>query len=73
MSTVALHPCVAINTTIAIMIEVFLLIVQERARSPIAVKLAKKLVATENKHAVHMYWMQARDIPKYEPPFQKVC
>lgn len=43
----------------------------ERARSPIAVKLAKKLAASESKPEVHMYWMQARDIPKYEPPFQK--
>jgi len=37
------------------------------------VKLAKEVLATEEKHAVYMYWMQARDIPKYETPFQKVC
>lgn len=36
-------------------------------------KIAKEQRATEDKHAVHMYWMQARDIPKYEAPFQKVC
>ncbi|KAJ7666439.1 thioesterase-like superfamily-domain-containing protein [Mycena rosella] len=45
--------------------------INERLRSPIAIK-----VAVENDTAIgsmprFMYWMQARDIPAYEAPFQK--
>lgn len=43
----------------------------ERRRSPIAIKMAKEheKVGTGLRY---MYWMKAKNIPKYETPFQKV-
>ncbi|KAJ7042564.1 thioesterase-like superfamily-domain-containing protein [Mycena alexandri] len=51
--------------------QVYREIISERLRSPIAVK-----VAVDNDTSIPgmsrlMYWMQARDIPEYEAPFQK--
>ncbi|KAJ7139801.1 hypothetical protein C8R44DRAFT_828194 [Mycena epipterygia] len=43
----------------------------ERLRSPIAIKLAVESDVTINGMQRFMYWMQARDIPSYEAPFQK--
>lgn len=53
----------------AVLIVVFL---KERTRSPIAIKLAKEHDIATDGTVSYMYWMQARDIPKYEAPFQKV-
>ncbi|KAF9459455.1 HotDog domain-containing protein [Collybia nuda] len=46
-------------------------IVYERTRSPIAIKRAKEHDVAADGTVSYMYWMQARDIPKYEAPFQK--
>jgi len=46
-------------------------IVSERLRSPIAIKLAREHEISADGVIRYMYWMQARDIPKYEAPFQK--
>ncbi|KAF9056639.1 HotDog domain-containing protein [Panaeolus papilionaceus] len=43
----------------------------ERTRSPIAIKLAKAHHITKDGIVRYMYWMKARDIPKYEAHFQK--
>ncbi|KAL0579790.1 acyl-CoA thioesterase [Marasmius crinis-equi] len=43
---------------------------EERRRSPIAVKMAKEHDVTNN-DVRYMYWMQAKNLPKYEAPFQK--
>ncbi|KAJ7225829.1 thioesterase-like superfamily-domain-containing protein [Mycena pura] len=45
----------------------------ERRHSPIAVKLAVENDLSESTGSFtrFMYWMQARDVPKYEAPFQK--
>lgn len=43
----------------------------ERLRSPIAIKRAREHDISEDGTVRYMYWMQARDIPKYEAPFQK--
>lgn len=45
---------------------------KERLRSPIAIKRAREHDISEDGTVRYMYWMQARDIPKYEAPFQKV-
>jgi acyl-CoA thioesterase II len=45
---------------------------QERSRSPIRIKNAKEHVVSENGVVTYMYWMQARNIPAYDAPFQKV-
>ncbi|KAL4268034.1 C/M/P thioester hydrolase family protein [Pleurotus pulmonarius] len=39
----------------------------ERAKSPIDIRIARDHKGVE----VHMYWMQARNIPHYDAPFQK--
>jgi len=44
----------------------------ERQRSPIAVKAAKLHDVSEDGTVRYMYWMQAKNIPAYEPHFQKV-
>jgi hypothetical protein len=44
---------------------------KERLRSPIAIKAAREHDISEDGTIRYMYWMQARDIPKYEAPFQK--
>lgn len=41
-------------------------------KSPIAIKRAKGHHVASDGTLVYMYWMQARNIPKYEAPFQKV-
>jgi acyl-CoA thioesterase II len=46
-------------------------LLSERSRSPIAVKLAKAHHVDKEGTVRYMYWMKARDIPKYEAPFQK--
>lgn len=46
---------------------------RERTTSPIAVKVAKEYAPDKEGKLSFMYWMRARDIPKYEPAFQKVC
>ncbi|KAG7099047.1 hypothetical protein E1B28_000923 [Marasmius oreades] len=43
---------------------------EERKRSPIAIKMAKEH-DVEGNGIRYMYWMQAKNIPKYEAPFQK--
>ncbi|KAF8203245.1 hypothetical protein BJ912DRAFT_1037699 [Pholiota molesta] len=43
----------------------------ERSRSPIAIKVAKAHYVDQTGVVRYMYWMKARSIPKYEPPFQK--
>ncbi|KAF5377598.1 hypothetical protein D9615_005160 [Tricholomella constricta] len=43
----------------------------ERTRSPIAIKRAGEHHIEADGTVTYMYWMQARNIPKYEPPFQK--
>ncbi|KAG6869180.1 hypothetical protein C0993_012279 [Termitomyces sp. T159_Od127] len=45
---------------------------KERMKSPIAIKRAKEHHVASDGTVVYMYWMQARNIPKYEAPFQKV-
>ncbi|KAF9270062.1 Thioesterase/thiol ester dehydrase-isomerase [Marasmius fiardii PR-910] len=44
---------------------------EERRRSPIAVKMAKEHDIADNGTVRYMYWMQAKNIPQYEAPFQK--
>ncbi|KII93408.1 hypothetical protein PLICRDRAFT_87787 [Plicaturopsis crispa FD-325 SS-3] len=44
---------------------------RERTTSPIAVKVAKEYAPDKEGKLSFMYWMRARDIPKYEPAFQK--
>ncbi|PPQ90418.1 hypothetical protein CVT25_014936 [Psilocybe cyanescens] len=44
---------------------------QERTRSPIALKSAKGPYVSKDGIERYMYWMKARDIPRYEAPFQK--
>jgi len=51
--------------------KVYSSIVSERLRSPIAIKTAKIHEIAPDGTVLYMYWMQARDIPKYEAPFQK--
>lgn len=46
---------------------------QERSRSPISVKAAKEHVVSKDGAVTYMYWMQARNTPKYDTPFQKAC
>ncbi|KAF8898391.1 thioesterase-like superfamily-domain-containing protein [Infundibulicybe gibba] len=46
-------------------------LIQERSKSPIAIKVAKEHEVSADGTVRYMYWMQARDIPKYEAPFQK--
>ncbi|KAJ8084304.1 acyl-CoA thioesterase [Marasmius tenuissimus] len=43
---------------------------QERRRSPIAIKMAREHVVRHG-DIRYMYWMKAKNIPKYEAPFQK--
>ncbi|TRM60128.1 thioesterase-like superfamily-domain-containing protein [Schizophyllum amplum] len=43
----------------------------ERARSPIAIKVAKNRWVNEDGSSQYAYWFQARDIPSYEAPYQK--
>nr|GAT49737.1 acyl-coenzyme A thioesterase 8 [Mycena chlorophos] len=43
----------------------------ERTRSPIAVKVALENDSLAGGATRHMYWLKARDIPKYEPHYQK--
>jgi len=43
----------------------------ERSKSPIAIKCAKEHHANQDGTIKYMYWMKARDIPKYETHFQK--
>ncbi|GLB36418.1 putative acyl-CoA thioesterase [Lyophyllum shimeji] len=43
----------------------------ERTRSPIAIKRANKHDSATDGTVAYMYWMQTRDSPKYEAPFQK--
>ncbi|KAJ7655136.1 thioesterase-like superfamily-domain-containing protein [Mycena polygramma] len=43
----------------------------ERQRSPIAIKMAVEKDMSIPGMTRVMYWMQARDIPEYEAPFQK--
>ncbi|TFK20166.1 hypothetical protein FA15DRAFT_689268 [Coprinopsis marcescibilis] len=51
--------------------EVALAIAGERARSPIAIKVAAEHEMSTEGIVRYMYWMKARSIPKYEAPFQK--
>lgn len=44
----------------------------ERRKSPIAVKTAKENDVTADGTVRYMHWMQAKNIPEYEPHFQKV-
>lgn len=46
-------------------------VLAERARSPIAIKYAGEDHLSTVDTVAYMYWMQARNIPKYEAPFQK--
>ncbi|KAF9535520.1 thioesterase-like superfamily-domain-containing protein [Crepidotus variabilis] len=46
-------------------------ILDQRKRSPIDVRLAKDHDISEGGVVRYMYWMKARNIPKYEAPFQK--
>lgn len=46
-------------------------IIQERLRSPIAIKLAGENEPVAGNTPRFMYWMQARDVPAYDAPFQK--
>ncbi|KAJ7169557.1 hypothetical protein C8R46DRAFT_1162371 [Mycena filopes] len=46
-------------------------IIGERSRSPIAVKAAVENDTSMPGMSRMMFWMQARDIPEYEAPFQK--
>lgn len=46
-------------------------VVTERARSPIALKVAADADISKDGVERYMYWMKARDIPKYEAAFQK--
>jgi len=43
----------------------------ERSKSPIAIKCAKEHHVNQDGTIRYMYWMKARDIPKYEAHFQK--
>ncbi|THV06037.1 Thioesterase/thiol ester dehydrase-isomerase [Dendrothele bispora CBS 962.96] len=43
----------------------------ERQRSPIAIKAAKLHEVFKDGTVRYMYWMQAKNIPAYEPHFQK--
>jgi len=45
-------------------------LLSERRRSPIAIKVAKEHDQSDGV-VRYMYWMQARNIPEYEAPFQK--
>ncbi|KAF8078267.1 HotDog domain-containing protein [Lyophyllum atratum] len=47
------------------------LTVKERTRSPIAIKRAKGIDSPADGTVSYMYWMQTRNSPKYEAPFQK--
>ncbi|KAF9014982.1 thioesterase-like superfamily-domain-containing protein [Cyathus striatus] len=51
--------------------EMYQAFLQERNRSPIAIKRAKVHDISPDGTIRYMYWMQARNIPKYEAPFQK--
>ncbi|KAF5375155.1 hypothetical protein D9758_000473 [Tetrapyrgos nigripes] len=51
--------------------EVFEDYAAERQRSPIAVKVAKEHEVSQDGTIRYMYWMQAKNIPEYETPFQK--
>ena len=46
--------------------------IEERARSPIALKVAAEGDISADGVERYMYWMKARSIPQYEAPFQKV-
>ncbi|KAF8058267.1 hypothetical protein FPV67DRAFT_1565744 [Lyophyllum atratum] len=48
------------------------LTVKERTRSPIAIKRAKEIDSPADGTVSYMYWMQTRNSPKYEAPFQKI-
>ncbi len=48
------------------------MVFQHRQRSPIAIKDVKFRSVDEKGISRFMYWMKARDVPKYEPSFQKV-
>ncbi|KAJ3936657.1 MAG: hypothetical protein NXY57DRAFT_1045985 [Lentinula lateritia] len=43
----------------------------ERRKSPIAIKIAKVHDTSVDGIVRYMYWMQAKNIPEYETPFQK--
>ncbi|KXN83580.1 Acyl-coenzyme A thioesterase 8 [Leucoagaricus sp. SymC.cos] len=43
----------------------------EQARSPITTRIAAEHRISEDGSIQYMYWMKARNIPKYEVPFQK--
>ncbi|KAG6837037.1 hypothetical protein H0H93_015900 [Arthromyces matolae] len=43
----------------------------ERMKSPIAIRRAREHHVNADGTILYMYWMQARNIPKYEAPFQK--
>ncbi|KIK71319.1 hypothetical protein GYMLUDRAFT_235654 [Collybiopsis luxurians FD-317 M1] len=49
----------------------FGLVAAERRKSPIAIKLAKEHETLDGGVVRYMYWMQAKNIPEYEAPFQK--
>ncbi|KAJ6627249.1 thioesterase-like superfamily-domain-containing protein [Mycena sp. CBHHK59/15] len=51
--------------------QIFREFINERLRSPIAIKLAVEDDTSIGGMTRYMYWMQARDIPAYEAPFQK--
>lgn len=46
-------------------------VIAERAKSPIAIKVAMDGELSPEGVERYMYWMKARSIPKYDAPFQK--
>ncbi|EKM83445.1 hypothetical protein AGABI1DRAFT_32971 [Agaricus bisporus var. burnettii JB137-S8] len=51
--------------------EFYKLAAAERARSPIEIRIAKEDDIAEDGTVRYMYWMKARNIPNYDPPFQR--
>ncbi|KAF5382928.1 hypothetical protein D9757_006302 [Collybiopsis confluens] len=49
----------------------FGLVSSERKKSPIAIKYAQEHEVLADGAVRYMYWMQAKNIPEYEAPFQK--
>ncbi|KAF8640400.1 hypothetical protein AX17_000069 [Amanita inopinata Kibby_2008] len=51
--------------------EYYQLLTADRKKSPIAIKRAKAHDIGADGTIRYMYWMKAKDIPRYETPFQK--
>ncbi|KZS93265.1 Thioesterase/thiol ester dehydrase-isomerase [Sistotremastrum niveocremeum HHB9708] len=49
----------------------YLGVIQDRKRSPIAIKIVLDTPTPPDRSKIYMFWMKAKNIPKYEPAYQK--